>query len=675
MNVQIRKLILAVIHNFRNLTKCSIRYPVSVFIDLTGQYHANRSCHRHFVGIIQTVIVRIVPNGTANHALVLLLESGIIMSGILAACKVYCVHGAVAVRNFPYRSTILVSVGIVIRICRRNNVFVCTRQICAVQSEVAVLGAVSSHTILCRQIIAAEIFQTELIACGKIHIVDSHPGGQIRQCVFAVCICACAGCIRRVVRLPLVAVIIILYCLDGNICNCRLVLCGIRRIICFVLHAVIVVVDPDPSGDVPYCQLFKAGIITGNIFLSENISAVHCIIRAVCIRSCTNKIGVFRQIMALRIQIAVPCGIIALPVPGNGVIVRHFACHLQLIIAEIGLAVHIAECVYIVELVLAVCVRRCLPCASGRMIAAVCITVILFQCDLHTRNISLAGILQAVVICIVPDTSNDLCLFDLLQAAVPVCLGCGICNVIVTAVVVLSVCRIGFCLCLSSQNQILIRCCQIEVLALIRVFKSLEFAVAACPGNAVGDLTVSVLRQCVQLQPIASQIPLAADLHKCGNIFEMIVPVAVGVYSCSVILLCCRQPCGAVPVILLQRHRQAFHASFFRRHAAVIIGIIPDSSADRRCLERPNAAMVLVLAVTAFCDVVDRIRIRNCTVSAVVIRVVLRCVSGMFSGKRLCLCCNDQVFLLAHESEFAVLPVQLVVVGKYSNCIAVRQCI
>ena len=674
MNVQIRKLILAVIHNFRNLTKCSIRYPVSVFIDLTGQYHANRSCHRHFVGIIQTVIVRIVPNGTANHALVLLLESGIIMSGILAACKVYGVHGTIAVRNFPYRSTILVSVGIVIRICRRNNVFVCTRQICAVQSEVAVLGTVSSHTILCRQIIAAEIFQTELIACGIIHIVDSHPGGQIRQCVFAVCICACAGCIRRVVRLPLAAVIIILYCLDGNICNCRLVLCGIRRIICFVLHAVIVVVDPDPSGDVPYCQLFKAGIITGNIFLSENISAVHCIIRAVCIRSCTNKIGVFRQITALRIQIAVPCGIIALPVPGNGVIVRHFACHFQLIIAEVGFAVCITERIHIVKPVLAVGIRILLEYA-GRLIVAVGIAVVLLQRNFYAGNVSLAGILQAVVIRIVPDTSNDLCLFDLLQAAVPVCLGCGICNVIVTAVVVLSVCRIGFCLCLSSQNQILIRCCQIEVLALIRIFKSLEFAVAACLGNAVGDLTVSVLRQCVQLQPIASQIPLAADLHKCGNIFEMIVPVAVGIYSCGVILLCCRQPCGAVPVILLQRHRQAFHASFFRRHAAVIIGIIPDSSADRRCLERPNAAMVLVLAVTAFCDVVDRIRIRNCTVSAVVIRVVLRCVSGMFSGKRLCLCCNDQIFLLAHESEFAVLPVQLVVVGKYSNCIAVRQCI
>ena len=674
MNVQIRKLILAVIHNFRNLTKCSIRYPVSVFIDLTGQYHANRSCHRHFVGIIQTVIVRIVPNGTANHALVLLLESGIIMSGILAACKVYCVHGTVAVRNFPYRSTILVSVGIVIRICRRNNVFVRTRQICAVQSEVAVLGAVSSHTILCRQIIAAEIFQTELIACGKIHIVDSHPGGQIRQCVFAVCICACAGCIRRVVRLPLAAVIIILYCLDGNICNCRLVLCGIRRIICFVLHAVIVVVDPDPSGDVPYCQLFKAGIITRNIFLSENISAVHCIIRAVRIRSCTNKIGVFRQITALRIQIAVPCGIIALPVPGNGVIVRHFACHLQLIIAEVGFAICITERIHIVKPVLAVGIRIILEYA-GRLIVAVGIAVVLLQRNFYAGNVSLVGILQAVVIRIVPDTSNDLCLFNLLQTAVPVCLSCGICNVIVTAVVVLSVCRIGFCLCLSSQNQILIRCCQIEVLALIRIFKSLEFTVAACLGNAVGDLTVSVLWQCVQLQPIASQIPLAADLHKCGNIFEMIVPVAVGVYSCIVILLCCRQPCGAVPVILLQRHRQAFHASFFRRHAAVIIGIIPDSSADRRCLERPNAAMVLVLAVTAFCDVVDRIRIRNCTVSAVVIRVVLRCVSGMLSGKRLCLCCNDQIFLLAHESEFAVLPVQLVVVGKYSNCTAVRQCI
>ena len=594
------------------------------------------------------------------------------MSGILAAYKIYCVHGTVAVRNFPYRSTILVSVGIVIRICRRNNVFVCTRQICAVQSEVAVLGAVSSHTILCRQIIAAEIFQTELIACGIIHIVDSYPGGQIRQCVLAVCICA--GCIRRVVRLPLAAIVIILYCLDGNICNCRLVLCGIRRIICFVLHAVIVVVDPDPSGDVPYCQLCKAGIVTGNIFLSENISAVHCIIRAVRIRSRTNKIRACCQVTALRIQIAVPCGIIALLVPGNGVIVRHFACHFQLIVAEIGFAVCITERIHIVKPVLAVGIRNILEYA-GRLIVAVSIAVVLLQRNFYVRDVSLAGILQAVVIRIVPDTSNDLCLFDLLQAAVPVCLGCGICNVIVTAVVVLSVCRIGFCLCLSSQNQILIRCCQIEVLALIRVFKSLEFAVAACLGNAVGNLTVSVLRQCVQLQPIASQIPLAADLYKCGNIFEMIVPVAVGVYSCSVILLCCRQPCGAVPVILLQRHRQAFHASFFRRHVAVIIGIIPDSSADRRCLERPNAAMVLVPAVTAFCDVVDRIRIRNCTVSAVVIRVVLRCVSGMLSGKRLCLCCNDQIFLLAHESEFTVLPVQLVVVGKYSNCIAVRQCI
>ena len=502
--------------------------------------------------------------------------------------------------------------------------------------------------------------------------MDSYPGGQIRQCVSAVCICA--DCICRVVRLPLAAVVIILYCLDGNICNCRLVLCGIRRIICFVLHAVIVVVDPDPSGDVPYCQLCKAGIITGNIFLSENISAVHCIIRAVRIRSRTNKIGIFRQVTALCIQIAVPCGIIALPVPGNGVIVRHFACHFQLIVAEVGFAVCITERIHIVKPVLAVGIRILLEYA-GRLIVAIGIAVVLLQRNFYVRDVSLAGILQAVVICIVPDTSNDLCLFDLLQTAVPVCLGCGICNVIVTAVVVLSVCRIGFCLCLSSQNQILIRCCQIEVLALIRVFKSLEFAVAACLGNAVGDLTVSVLRQCVQLQPIASQIPLAADLHKCGNIFEMIVPVAVGVYGCSVILLCCRQPCGAVPVILLQRHRQAFHASFFRRHAAVIIGIIPDSSADRCCLECPNAAMVLVPAVTAFCDVVDRIRIRNCTVNAVIIRVVLRCVSGILSGKRLCLCCNDQILLLAHESELAVLPVQLVVVGKYSNCIAVRQCI
>ena len=102
-------------------------------------------------------------------------------------------------------------------------------------------------------VLSAEIFQTELIACGKIHIVDSHPGGQIRQCVFAVCICACAGCIRRAVRLPLAAVLIILYCLDGNIFNCRLVLCGIGIIIRLILDAVVIMVDPDPSGDIPGC--------------------------------------------------------------------------------------------------------------------------------------------------------------------------------------------------------------------------------------------------------------------------------------------------------------------------------------------------------------------------------------------------------------------------------------
>ena len=465
------------------------------------------------------------------------------MSGVLAAGQVYLVHRTVCIRHFPYGCTVLVSVGIAVRICRRYNEFVCACQICTVQSEIAVLGAVSSHTILCRQIVAVEIFQAELIACGKIHIVDSHPGGQIRQCVFAVCICACAGCIRRAVRLPLAAVIIILYCLDGNIFNCRLVLCGIRRIICFVLHAVIVVVDPDPSGDVPYCQLCKAGIITGNIFLSENISAVHCIIRIVRIRSRTSKISACRQITALCIQVAVPCGIIALLIPGNGVIVRHFACHLQLIVAEIGFAVHIAERVYIAKLILAVCTGRCFPCVSGRLIAAVRITVILLQRNFfYAENVSFAVILQAVVIRIVPDTSNDLRLFDLFQTAVPVCLVCSIRNVIVAAVVGLSVFCICFWLCSCCQNQVFIRCCQIEVLALIRVFKSLELAVTACLGNAIGDLAVSVLRQCVQFQPIASQIAFAVDLHKCGNIIKLVFPVAVGFYGCGVI-----RPCGRCP--------------------------------------------------------------------------------------------------------------------------------
>ena len=85
--------------------------------------------------------------------------------------------------------------------------------------------------------------------------------------------------------------------------------------------------------------------------------------------------------------------------------------------------------------------------------------------------------------------------------------------------------------------------------------------------------------------------------------------------------------------------------------------------------------MVLVLAVTVFRDVIKRICTRNCTVSAVIVLVVLRRTSGMLSGKRLCLCCNDQILLLAHQSKFAVVPVQLVVVGEYGNRIAVRQCI
>ena len=542
MNIQTVKLIRTVVHDLGNFAECIIRYPFSILIDVTFQYHTNRSRHRHFVQIVQTVIVLVVPDRATDNTLVLLLESGIIMSGILAADQVYLVHRTVCIRHFPYGCTVLVSVGIAVRICRRYNKFICACQICAVQSEVAVLGAVSSHTILCRQIVAVEIFQAKLIACGKIHIVDSHPGGQIRQCVFAVCICACAGCIRRVVRLPLAAVVVILDCPDGDICNCRLVLCGIGIIIRLILDAVVIMVDPDPSGDVPYCQLCKAGIITGNIFLSENISAVHCIIRAVRIRSCTNKIGVFRQITALRIQIAVPCGIIALPVPGNGVIVRHFACHFQLIIAEIGLAVHIAERIHIVKPVLAVGIMILLGGFAGRLIVAVGIAVVLLQRNFYAGNVSFAGILQAVVIRIVPDTSNDLRLFDLFQTAVPVCLVCSIRNVIVAAVVGLSVFWICFWLCSCGQNQVFIRCCQIEVLALIRVFKSLELAVTTCLGNAIGDLAVSVLRQCVQFQPIASQIAFAVDLHKCGNIIKLVFPVAVGFYGCGVI-----RPCGRCP--------------------------------------------------------------------------------------------------------------------------------
>jgi len=45
----------------------------------------------------------------------------------------------------------------------------------------------------------------------------------------------------------------------------------------------------------------------------------------------------------------------------------------------------------------------------------------------------------------------------------------------------------------------------------------------------------------------------------------------------------------------------------------------------------------------------------------------------MLSCECLCFCCGNQIFLLTHQSEFAVVPVQLIVIGKYCNCIAVRQ--
>ena len=665
MHVQTIKLIYPVIHDLRNFAECIIRYPFFILIDVTSQYHTNRSGYRHFIQVIQTVIVLILPDRAADNALVLLLESGIIMSRILAARQIYLVHCTIGIRHFPYRSTVCCSAGIHTCIRRRNDKFVWTCQISAVQCEVAVLGAVCSHAILCCQIVSAEIFQTELIACGIIHIVDSYPGGQIRQCVFAVCICG----IRKgiVGRLPLAAVVVILDCPDDDVFDCRLVLCGICAII---LDTVIIAVDPDPSGNVSGRHGYKAGIITGNIFLPENVHAIHSICRAVCIRSCTSKIDVFRQITALRIQVAVYCRIIALLIPGNGIAVGHFACHLQLIIAEIGLAAHIAECVYIVELVLAVCVRRFLPCASGRMIAAVCITVILFQCDLHTRNISFAVILQAVVIRIIPDAAHDLCLFDLLQTAVPVVLVCGIRNVICLSVIGSLVFAIRFRLCICCRDQVLIRCSQINVIALIGICDP-ESAVTACLCDAISDLAIGILRQRIQFQLITGQITLTADFHKCGNSIKLIVSVAIGFSRYS---KCSRYPAFAVPVVLFQRHRQVMHAAFVRCHTAVIIRIVPDASADRCVPECPDAAEVRIPAVTAFCDIVNNnIGTRNCTVSAVIVLVVLRRTSDLFSVIRLCLCCNDQVFLLAHQSECAVIPVQLVVIGEHGNRIAVRQ--
>ena len=102
MYIQAVKLIFAVVHDFGNFPECSIRCPAAILIDFAGQYDTNRSCDRHFIGIIQTIIVFIIPDRTANHALVLLFQSGIIMPDMLAACQIYGNHGTICVRHFPY---------------------------------------------------------------------------------------------------------------------------------------------------------------------------------------------------------------------------------------------------------------------------------------------------------------------------------------------------------------------------------------------------------------------------------------------------------------------------------------------------------------------------------------------------------------------------------------------
>ena len=360
-------------------------------------------------------------------------------------------------------------------------------------------------------------------------------------------------------RLPLCAVIVILNCSDCDIFNGCLVLCCICCIICRILNTIIVVVNPDSPGDITSCQLCKAGIITRNIFLPKNVPAVQCIIRAVRIRSRTSKIGACCQIAALCIQVAVPCGVFALLIPGNGVLIRHFACHFQLIVAEVGLAVYIAERINIVKFILAVCIRRENPIASGGMICSVCIPVVLLQCNFYTRNIAFAFVLQAVIVLILPDASYNLRLFNLLQTAVPVCLICGICNVVVAAVIIFPVFCICLRLCFRRQNQILIRCCQIEVLALIRIFQSLELAVTACLCDTIQNLAVGILRQCIQFQLIACQILFSVYFHKCGHIIKAIISITVRFYAYGIV---CLYPRSAVPVRLFQRHGQIAHAVF-----------------------------------------------------------------------------------------------------------------
>ena len=101
MNIQTVKLIRTVVHDLGNFAECIIRHPFSILIDVTFQYHTNRCCHRHFVQIVQAVIVLVVPDRATDNTLVLLLESGIIMSGILAAGQVYLVHRTVCIRHFP----------------------------------------------------------------------------------------------------------------------------------------------------------------------------------------------------------------------------------------------------------------------------------------------------------------------------------------------------------------------------------------------------------------------------------------------------------------------------------------------------------------------------------------------------------------------------------------------
>ena len=88
-----------------------------------------------------------------------------------------------------------------------------------------------------------------------------------------------------------------------------------------------------------------------------------------------------------------------------------------------------------------------------------------------------------------------------------------------------------------------------------------------------------------------------------------------------------------------------------------------------------NTALICVMNLLTFCPVIKNCSVICLTVRTSIIIIVLRCVTGSLSSERFCLCCHNQIFFLSHKGQRRFFQMQLIVICKNSDCIAIRQCI